>query len=302
VSRRPCDARTGEPWTPGQRLKNDIIFWTVRILLGCADRIPPRVLLWVCRFGGWTTHALLRRLRNTARENLRRALPQEDAPSLARESFMRAGENLGLTLLLRRPSLPTRAVVEVPPEAQALLQQTLGEGRGAVFISAHLGPFEWIGATIAELGHHPAVVVRESYDARLDPLVDAHRLSRGVAVIHRGRVGAAVRILRALRAGRPVGFLPDLGGRVRSRPGELLGQRVAQPVGPERVATRARCPVLFGTLRPRPPEGPLPRFQLEVSRLDASTELHLGQCIGNALTRTIAQCPEQWLWMAPRFE
>jgi lauroyl/myristoyl acyltransferase len=144
-------------------------------------------------------------------------------------------------------------------------------------------------------------VVRESYDARLDPLVDAHRLSRGVEVIHRGRIGAAARILRALRSGKPVGFLPDLGGRVRSGPGILLGQQVQLPVGPQRVATRARCPVLFGALQPRPSKGPLPRFQLELSRLDESTERNLGQSICEALTREIAQCPDQWLWMAPRF-
>ncbi len=302
VSPLRCDARTGQPWTPGQRLKNDLIFWTVRALLWCADRIPPGALLASCRVGGRLTHALLHRLRATARENLRRALPHADSASLARESFVHAGENLGLTLLLRRPSLRAPALVEAAPDAARLLRDTLAEGRGAVFISAHLGPFEWIAATIAELGHRPAIVVRESYDARLDPLVDAHRSSRGVEVIHRGRVGAAVRIVRALRAGKPVGFLPDLGGRVRSRPGTLFGQRVELPVGPERIATRARCPVLFGTLRPRPPEGPLPRFGLEVSRLDEPTEPSLGQTIGDALTRAIARCPEQWLWMAPRFD
>jgi KDO2-lipid IV(A) lauroyltransferase len=301
VSRLRCDARTGQPWTPRQRLKNDLVFWTVRALLWCADRIPPRVLLALCRVGGRLAHALHGRLRTTARENLRRALPRKDPSRLARESFVRAGENLGLTLLLRRPSLPAQALVEVAPDATQLLQHTLDQGRGAVFVSAHLGPFEWIAATLAELGHRPAVVVRESYDARLDPLVDAHRLSRGVEVIHRGRVGAPVRILRALRSGKPVGFLPDLGGRVRSRPAKLLGQRVELPVGPERVAIRARCPVLFGTLRPRQPEGPLPRFQLELSRLDEPTEPSLGQTICDALTREIARCPGQWLWMAPRF-
>ena len=116
-----------------------------------------------------------------------------------------------------------------------------------------------------------------------------------------GAKSAGNGVREALRSGKPVGLLPDLGGRVRTRPAQLLGQLVELPVGPERIATRARCPVLFGTLRPRPSQGPLPRFQLHLLRLDEPAPPSLAETICSALTREIAQCPGQWLWMAPRF-
>ena len=304
------DARTGQAWTLLQRLKNHAIFLGVRGLLPLLDRLPQTLLLALGRATGLVAYALARRPRATAHANLALVLPQRDTGELARSCFRRAGENLALSLMLRRRRLRALDLVVVPPESRAVLGRSLAEGRGAVFVSAHLGPFELVAAVVAELGYQPAVVVRESYDARLDRLVDRHRLLRGVQVIHRGRDGAALRIVRALRSGRPVGFLPDLGGRVPSAPGQLLGQRVDVPTGPQRVALRADCPVLVGTLAPvvgaATDPGPRPggtsaRFTLQVTRLHERNEERLAHRICETLSERIAAIPEQWLWMAPRF-
>jgi KDO2-lipid IV(A) lauroyltransferase len=298
------DARTGLDWTRRQRLKNDVVYLLVRVLLALADRLPPRLLLGLGRVAGRAAHDLLPALRTEAHHNLRLALPRCDARHLARLSFQQAGENLALTVLLRRRSPAALQLVDIPSESEATLRGALGQGRGVVFVSAHLGPFELIPAALAELGYAPAVVVRESYDRRLDPLVDLHRTGRGVQVIHRGRSGAALSVLRALRAGRPVGLLPDLGGRVASVPSRLLGQRVSMPVGPQRIARQAGCPVIVGTLAPLPaPRRPaaLPRFTLRITRLTERDERRLGRQIADALSQHIRACPTHWWWMAPRF-
>jgi KDO2-lipid IV(A) lauroyltransferase len=175
-----------------------------------------------------------------------------------------------------------------------------------VFVSAHLGPFELVAAAVAELGHRPAVVVRESYDPRLDGFVDAHRLGRGVEVIHRGMAGSSGRIVRALRQGRPVGFLTDLGGRVKALPTELLGWQVDLPVGPSSIAQRAGCPLVVGTLHPlgSEPSRPLgrpPWFVLRLKRVEAPDERLLRQSVADELSRRIRDAREHWLWMAPGF-
>jgi Kdo2-lipid IVA lauroyltransferase/acyltransferase len=291
-------ARAGEVWTTGQRVKNDAIHVVLRVALRCADRTPARWLLALGRALGWITHLTCGSLRDRARENLALALPGRPSAELARASFVRAGENLARCLLLRRPEVHALDFVHVPEDSRAVLTATLAEGRGAVFVSAHLGPFELLAAALAELGLHPAVVVRESYDARLDPLVDRHRVERGVQVIHRGRPGAPLRVLRALRAGSPVGFLPDLGGRVPTQPAELLGLRVDLPVGPQRIAARAGCPVLVGTLAPGSAG---PRFELRISRVADGAEAALGAAIAAELSARIRASAEHWPWMAPRF-
>jgi KDO2-lipid IV(A) lauroyltransferase len=174
----------------------------------------------------------------------------------------------------------------------------LSEGRGAVFISAHLGPFELLPAAIAELGVCPAIVVRESYDPRLDAWVDHHRHSRGIVVIHRGAPGAAVRIVRALRAGQPVGFLPDLGGRVPQIPTNFLGRRTGFAVGPQQIAQRMGAPIVVGTLRRLP--GPGPRHTLSIERVETTGTLaELTQRVARTLERAILDAGEDFPWMAP---
>ncbi len=249
---------------------------------------------------GTLVWALAARARQTAERDLARVLPSLDAARSARHCFQRAGENLAVCLLLRRPELPARELVSIDAEAEALLRDVLSRGMGCVFVSAHIGPFEAVAAAVAELGAHPAVVVRESYDAQLDPLVDAHRRGRGIEVIHRGHPGAAARLLRALRRGRPVGVLPDLGGRVPSAPAELCGQPVSWPVGPQRIALRAGAPVLVGTLAPEGTRAGLPHFRLTLMEVSAPDEPNLTRRVTEELSAAICRAPEHWPWMSGR--
>jgi KDO2-lipid IV(A) lauroyltransferase len=200
--------------------------------------------------------------------------------------------------LLRREKLCALDLLEVPPEAASLLAAALAEGRGAIVVSAHLGPFEVLAAAVAELGHRPAVVVRESYDPRLDQLVDAHRVRRGVTVIHRGRANAGVVMLRALRRGQPLGLLPDLPSRVRRLPVRLLGRIAELASGPARLAKLTGAPLLVATLVR--PEGS-GRHRLRVRRLAAGASDHdavLTQRIADELSAAISQSPLEWLGFA----
>jgi KDO2-lipid IV(A) lauroyltransferase len=249
---------------------------------------------------------LLGRHRRTAERAIRAVLEETNPRRVTRACFVNVGENLAVTLLLRRPEVRATECVLLPPSSHSLLDAALSEGRGMVFVSAHLGPFELVAATVAELGYRPAVVVRESYDSRLDRLVDAHRVGRGIEVIHRGVSGSGGRIVRAIRQGRPVGFLTDLGGRVKSSPTMLLGCQVDVPIGPSTIALRARCPLVVGTLRPlrvesSRPLGRPPWFALDITRIDAPDEPLLRQWVADELSRRIRGAREQWLWMAPRF-
>jgi KDO2-lipid IV(A) lauroyltransferase len=167
-----------------------------------------------------------------------------------------------------------------------------------IFVSAHLGPFEGIAAAVAELGYRPAVIVRESYDPELDDLVDDHRRRRGLTVIHRGSPRAALSIIRALRAGQPVGFLPDLGGRVPSVEVCFLGEAVAFPVGPQLIAVRTGAPLLIGTLKRSSGSGP--RHELTLERIQPGKDVVcLTHRVASALERAILEAPEEWLWMSP---
>jgi Kdo2-lipid IVA lauroyltransferase/acyltransferase len=292
------DVRTGGRWTRAQRVKNFVLYVLLRLALSLADRLPRNALLALGRAAGLVAHGLFAASRRSAEQNVRHGLSGCEPEAMVKACFVRAGENLMTCLLLRRPCVRALDLIDVPDEARARIELALADGRGAVFVSAHLGPFEAIAAAVTELGYPSTVVVRESYDPRLDPLVDRHRLARGVEVIHRGAPGAAGRIVRALRRGQLVGFLPDLGGRVQSVEVPFLGQCFSFPIGPQRIAQRAAVPLLVGVLAParhRPD-----RLQLEVHDLTSETSSAqlLTQRVASTLGAAIARLPEHWLWMA----
>ena len=290
------DLRTGGRWSALQRMKNLILYASIRWALTLADCVPKKPLLAIGRGIGRLAHLLLVTARRNAEQRLRSGTRERDPRALAKECFVRAGENLMTCLLLRRPAVRALDLIDVPEDALARIESALAAGRGAVFVSAHLGPFEAIAAAVTELGHPSAVVVRESYDPRLDPLVDRHRLGRGIHVIHRGAPGAATKIVRALRSGRLVGFLPDLGGRVQSVEVPFLGQTWAFPVGPQRIARRAAVPLLIGVLAPSSQSG---RLRLEVQELTTEpTDLLMTHRVAETLEAAIVRLPEHWLWMA----
>jgi lauroyl/myristoyl acyltransferase len=157
-----------------------------------------------------------------------------------------------------------------------------------------------IAARVAELGLRPVVVVRESYDPRLDPIVDMHRNRCGVTVVHRGSPGAGARMLRLLKSGRPVGFLVDLPSRVRSLKVPFLGDAAPIPVGPQRLAELTGAPLVVGTLQrtEHPSWGTRPHFDLEIRRVRGSGWEDLTQRVSRELERSILSRPEDWPWMA----
>ncbi|MEZ4374599.1 MAG: hypothetical protein R3B07_27525 [Polyangiaceae bacterium] len=307
------DVREGGTWSRRQRLKNAALRVTVRAALWCADRLPATWLTGALGGLGWLVHWISGSVRRQTRRNLQQAGVD---PTLSCEVWRNGGRNLGRCLLLRRPGAIAEQV-EVDSTSAACLEQAIDDGRGVVFVSLHLGPFEWLAARIAESWRAsgrgapgPAILVRESYDPGLDPLVDQHRVARGLEVIHRGKPGASARILRALKQGRPVGFLPDLGGRVRSERVQWLGGLAELPVGPLRLAERTGAQLLIGYLEPKADS----RFALRIFRSAALTKPPTkpltkhskasspapSQALAQELEELICRHPEHWLWMGKR--
>lgn len=281
-----ADVRLGQRWSAPQAAKNAVLRVAIRSGLAIAERVPERLLAAALTRVGRLLWRTSTELRQRALANVRAA--GLDA-AIAERCFESAGKSLAACLALRRA--PERADrVTIGPGAQRLLDETLAEGRGAVFVSAHAGPFELLPAAVARCGYPVTVVVRESYDPALNPLIDRHRLAAGLGVVHRGGPHAAFAIVRALRRGRLVGFLPDLHSRVRVAPVEFMGCATTAPVGPAQIAIRTGAPVLVGTLE---------SDELQLQRVEVCPDpAALTQRVMSALERSIRRAPDQWLWMA----
>lgn len=298
----------GRSWSPLQRAKNDLIWLSATSLLALVRTLPRRWLPSIGSHVGALAHALLVRERRRASENLSRCFPHLDTherTEMVRRNFMKLGENLGDTLaLLDRREAPERSLT-LPTSSADVLIEALAQGRGVIYVTAHLGPWERMAAVLAARGFPISTIARESYDPRFDRLYERLRRPRGVNALYRGRQGASVAIVKALRRNHVVGFPIDLPGRVPTLPVQLLGQPSKLPLGPARIALRTRAPIVIGTPAPSADGG----LEISIARLvsddfDGGTALEsaLTQRLADALGQRIAALPLHWPWMHPSFD
>jgi Kdo2-lipid IVA lauroyltransferase/acyltransferase len=184
------------------------------------------------------------------------------------------------------------------PQSRMVFSDALAEGRGVVFITAHLGPWERMAAVLAEEGFPAAAVAALGSDARLDALFESWRRPRGVTTLHRDRTSELARARGELDEGRAVGFLIDLPSR---RPGvreRLFGETRDVPRGPFRWAIERGHAVVVGTPAKRK-DGSM-EVNIERIRWDdlpggRAGETLLRRRALDALDRRIQRWPEAWL-------
>jgi KDO2-lipid IV(A) lauroyltransferase len=302
------DLRSGGRWAPGQRAKNDALWLLASLALGACRPLPARVLRWVGRRLGVAAWVVARGARRTALANLARvfpSLPEDEREALVLRCFATLGEALGETVAMlgRRPV----AMLDVDGPTRQVFQRALAEGRGVVFASAHLGPWERVAASLAAAGVPLVVLARESYDPRFTRLYARLRETYGLEVIWRGQAGAAARILRALRRNRVLGVPMDLRSRVASCDAPFLGHEAPTAIGPARLALRTGAQVIVGSAIP---DGDGPPGNVRVTATPVPTAGLLADMGGaqeltcrmnREISRRILAFPHGWVWMHERW-
>ena len=311
------DVRSGGSWTLAQRAKNDAIWVMSSLALLGLGRLPLAALRALGRGLGRAAHLLVARARHTAEANVTRVLPDLEASErhrLVRRCFVTLGEILGETVATLRPQ-GGPPLLELSEDARITLAEARGEGRGVVFPSAHLGPWERVAASLVAGGIPLVTLARESYDPRFSELYARLRGGRGVGVVWRSSPGAAAKILRTLRAGQVLGVPMDLRSRVPSCSSPFLGHAAPTPIGPARIALRAGAPVVVGTVAPmsighgssQSPPSPerwcvtATRIRTEDLGSDEKAAATLTDRINEELSRRILALPHAWVWMHDRW-
>jgi KDO2-lipid IV(A) lauroyltransferase len=299
------DVREGGSWTALQRTKNTALWLLASMALAAARPLAPSVLRALGRGLGIAVHRLVGRARRTALSNVALALPHLDDRErrrLVARCFATLGALLGETVAMMRHG----AVDPLPlaPESVAAFDRARAQGRGVLFVSAHLGPWERVAASLVAAGIPLVTIARESYDPRFSRIYERLRESHGLDVIWRSRPGAAARILRALRGGRVLGVPMDLRSRVPSCDAPFLGHVAPTPVGPARIALRAGCPVLVGTVAPGAGGAlEVTATPIHVADLpaDGCGPVELTRRINLELSARILALPHAWVWMHERW-
>jgi Kdo2-lipid IVA lauroyltransferase/acyltransferase len=247
-----------------------------------------------------------RRRRELARANIARAFPEksgEEVDALARAAFAHFG-GLATELLhaAGRPVPETLARVEFPDVRVTL--EADRSGRGILFLTAHLGNWEYSALGMAAAGVKAAVVARPLDNPLLDAWLTAFRTSNGNTIIDKR--DAARGMLRVLRKGGALGVLADQHvGPPDGIPVPFFGRPASTTSALARIVDRTEALVLpVAAIRIAPS-----RYRLVVESVLDVRRLSAGEREVAALTARfnailegmIERHPEQWLWLHNRW-
>lgn len=180
------------------------------------------------------------------------------------------------------------------------------EGRGLIFMTAHLGCWELISTAHGAHGHRLHVLVRPLDNPVLDDWISGIRNKFGGAVIQKNN--ALRQMLYLLKQKEEVGILPDQ--NVQEKDGvyaSLFGRPAATSAGLAAIAMKTKCPVIAAFIFPDKQFG---KYVIKMSPPVevVSTGDREGDLVANTQTynrlleEAIRRYPEGWLWGHRRFK
>lgn len=259
--------------------------------------LPLPVLHATGRVLGRFAYLFPGRYRNRLRSNA--ALAGYGDPAFARRS---AGEIGAMVMEMPRVWFRSRESIDrVVTDDWNVIEAAQARGRGIVFLTPHLGCFEITARFVAE--RIPMTVMfRPPHKRYLAPVLDAARNTSTLTAVPADSRGVRA-FVRALRAGSPIGLLPDQAPSV----GEgvwvpYFGRPAYTMTLPGKLASQTGASVLIAAGE-RLPGGKGWRFHLEPLALPLPEDAE-GQAalINAAMEKMIRRFPEQYLWGYNRYK
>jgi KDO2-lipid IV(A) lauroyltransferase len=288
------------------RFRNRAEVFAASALRGVFSRMSPERAEALGRRLGLAYRRFDRRRRELTRANIARAFPEKSAgevDALSRAVFAHFG-GLATELLhaSARPVPETVARVEFPGAESA--REALRSGRGVLFLTAHLGNWEYSAIAMAAAGVTASVVARPLDNPLLDAWLTAFRTSNGNAIIE--KYDAARGMLRALRSGSVLGVLADQHvDPPDGIPAPFFGRPASTTSALARIVDRTEALVLPAAAIRLAPS----RYRLVVESVLDVRSLPAAEREAEPLTarfntileQMIRRHPEQWLWLHNRW-
>ncbi len=258
--------------------------------------LPLPVLHALGVAAGWIVYASSPGYRRRMREHL--ALAGYDG--LLRTAIAEAGKGvLELPFIWCAP--PSRVLASATIHDWEIAQQALDAGRGAIFLTPHLGCFEIIAQAIASRVPLTAMY-RPPKKAALEPLLGEARARDGLSLAPANLAGVRT-LLKRLRSGGAIGLLPDqVPGAGEGVWAPFFGRPAYTMTLPAKLHQMSGAPLVLSYAE-RLPRGR--GFAIRFVRFDQALEGspdQQAQTINAAMESLIARCPAQYFWSYNRFK
>jgi KDO2-lipid IV(A) lauroyltransferase len=287
-------------------LRHRLEYGLYRAAEGLVRGLPYPTVLALGRGLGRAFWLLDARHRRVVRENLREAgieLTEPEVRRLSRDCFAHFGGLLLGTLRLM-PMDEEELDRWVKVEGLEHFDAAARGGRGFIQLTGHYGNWEAVALAQSRHGRSLAVIARELDNPLLEPELAALRTRFGNIVISKD--GAMRDTLKALKAGRGVGFLLDQDALTLGVFVKFLGRWASTFATAGSLAARYRLPVLpvFSwpneddtvTVRFEPP------FQVPATGDAGRDAWAATQMMASRIEAQIRKDPRWWFWMHRRFK
>jgi KDO2-lipid IV(A) lauroyltransferase len=267
------------------------------VLLRLVGKLPLPLLHALGSVLGWLTYGMSPTYRRNLRANLRQA-GYTDA-RVRREAIASAGKMLfELPALWFRPQPEVAALVrEVHGLDEALAMHS--RGQPLLFLTPHIGCFEITAQYVAR--HVPLTVLyRPPKQSWLEPLMMEGRSRPNLRLVPADVSGVRA-LLKALKDGEAVGFLPDqVPGEGEGEWAEFFGRPAYTMTLAAKLAGRegVGCFLVFGRRLPRGLG-----YAMELRPLPKKLEGESAtRRLNRALEELVRECPGQYLWSYNRYK
>ena len=259
--------------------------------------------------GGWMGRKVFCRLPpdKTARANLKAAFPEKSAGEI--ETILSGmWDNLGRTVA-EYPHLGTftrmGAGTRIEAEGVAHVEAAVAEGKGVLFLSAHLANWEMMPISGELYGLEGATVVRHPNNPYVARWISRQRALRGPKE-QIGKHSGARRIFAQLRGGKVIYMLVDQ----RNDEGiavAFFGRDAMTTPVPAALALKLKSTILVARNERL---GRSARFRITVRRApdfvpagdEAQDTRRLTEMINAQVEAMVRENPSQWLWIHNRWK
>ena len=283
------------------KLDSPIFYYAIFLLV---RYLPTMICHWLGKIVVLLVHAFSRRDRNGLACNLSMVLDKPVDDPFIRKTVRRTYINYGQYMVdfFLIPQLPPNKIRKFFAyiKGEDILKKALEKGKGAIFLTAHVGNWE-IGGSMLRLLNYPLAIVAMAHNSTAtNALVNHLRKDKGISVIEmdHGSPFSGIEIMRYLRNNGIVAMGGDRDFFGRGRPVTFFGRKVIFPVGPVIMAMKSGA-ALIPSFVLKQPDGRY--FGVLEEAIPISSEGNLDDDIEENLGKTarifekyIRRHPDQW--------
>lgn len=290
-----------------KKIKYSLLNSVVNGAIAFSNMMGYKQWLYVCGKLGSMVPLFDKQLKGRVMHHLTMAYGRRKTKSeiahLTKKVFLMLGKNAGL-VLKNFSSSPSSFYQHCVTHGTQYAEEAYQSGRGVIFLTAHLGPFEYVAHDLSLRGYHPFIIGTPLKDALLNKLLVNNRTKFGAVAIERGK--ETYRMMKNITAGGTMAILIDQDTRVKSVFVDFFEMPCATPVGATVLALKTGAAIIpvFAHLNADdvPEIQYYPEVTMKVTGNEEADLITNTQKLTNIIESEIRKFPEQWVWMHKRWQ